>query len=149
MTLFSHLGAELSLGREQWDELLRLATAAGWKPQGTQRPPVRFDGPEPEWNGDYARPEGQTVSRTDAAALAHALENTSAKPRTFSDGEKKRIVRFLASGPFIISLPFGMNSDIANLDSALRGIHKPVQPAVVASPSPESAETVKEERRIA
>jgi hypothetical protein len=102
----------------------------GWKPGGTLRPPVNFDGPDREWSGEYDPPEGQTVTRSDSAALAAALERVRSKAKTFTEADRKRYIRFFASGPFVVAQPFGLSADIANLEMALRGAHEPVQPSM-------------------
>jgi hypothetical protein len=60
-----------------WPRLLMLAHSYGWRPMGTL-PPKPFPGEQPvQWNGSYtAVCEGQTVTASDAATLADALEKS-------------------------------------------------------------------------
>lgn len=58
-----------------WAFLLNFAMAYGWHPAGTIGPPGKAD-----WDGNYDAPEGQTISPSDARALADAVSKGLAAP---------------------------------------------------------------------
>jgi hypothetical protein len=77
--LTNNRGEEFRFSPPGWSLALEVAERAGWKPQGTQRPP---DYPaEKEWTGDYFTNDGQRVSPSDATALIQALEPALADPQ--------------------------------------------------------------------
>lgn len=83
MILYNQSGEALHMLEEDWWQLCESAKRYGWKPAGTQPPPLRLDIDRPErspakpWNHDYRLPQGQTVLRQDARALAAALRGVN------------------------------------------------------------------------
>lgn len=77
MVLYGVTGKALELDADVWRQLLAAATSHGWRPKGAAAPPREvLSGPaptSPSWTGDYAQPQGQEVTRRDAAALASSL----------------------------------------------------------------------------
>jgi hypothetical protein len=123
--LYNQLGESLFLPAYDWNQLLDLATAAGWKSAGTLRPPVQLDidgkAPSP-WNGDYRVPVRQAVARADAQAFAAALGRSRPGPdavlascipaASFSD--------FCGKGGFIICpADMGIGHQLCRLGAAL------------------------------
>lgn len=78
MTLFHPDGRAIVVNPLLWKQALELARTHGWRPAGTLAPPVRWHGPGTAWQGGYDPPAGQEVSRTDARALAEALDRAAA-----------------------------------------------------------------------
>ena len=68
-----------------WPVLLRLAVEYGWKAPGTVLLTRSGRRSRTPWAGTYCSNDGQTVLRTDARALADALEralaDSAARPR--------------------------------------------------------------------
>ena len=66
--IYSRAGDETFFSNAGWAFVLKFATAYGWRPAGTIAPSGRKG-----WNGNYDAPEGQTISDSDANALAEAI----------------------------------------------------------------------------
>ncbi len=83
-----------------WENMLNLAIAHGWEPEGTQ-PWEPEDEDDCSWSGgdgsdgSYASNGGQVVTATDSRNLAGALEN--AQPKKFEE-----FVHFCRQGEFRI-----------------------------------------------
>lgn len=78
MVLYGVTGKALELDADVWRQLLAAATSHGWRSMGTTAPPraVLSDPAQTSsasWTGDYTQPQGQEVTRRDAAALACSL----------------------------------------------------------------------------
>jgi hypothetical protein len=79
MDLVNTVGDKLRFSSSGWGFYLDVAQEYGWKPAGTLAPETYK---EPlSWQGDYESNVGQLVSRTDAQALADALERALVDPR--------------------------------------------------------------------
>ncbi|MCL5742790.1 MAG: hypothetical protein M1541_02510 [Acidobacteria bacterium] len=125
MNLYNQVGECYPIAAEEWEKLLAVARKNGWKAAGTQPPPRRFTlDPLPSerkpWDGSYARPEGQTVTRRDAEALAAALEHVS--------GRHARFLRFCRQGGFLIcsTEEFGAADQLVRLNRKLLRYAEPV-----------------------
>jgi hypothetical protein len=68
-------GEEVCFSNLGWAALLNFAIAYGWHPAGTIAPPSSKD-----WDGSYDPAQGQTVSASDAGALAHAISKALDAP---------------------------------------------------------------------
>lgn len=78
MVLYGVTGKSLEMDADVWRQLLAAATSHGWQSMGTTAPPrVVLSDPaqtsSASWTGDYTQPQGQEVTRRDAAALAFSL----------------------------------------------------------------------------
>ncbi|MEZ5351024.1 MAG: hypothetical protein R2762_00175 [Bryobacteraceae bacterium] len=106
MNLINHTGDEIEMSAAEWSEIRQLAVLHGWTPQGTSAPPLDFDARRTgRWSGSYDAPTGQMVRREDAARLADAIE-LARRPhhhRLLSEGAVGRVIRFLRSGPFLLT----------------------------------------------
>lgn len=83
MVLYGVTGKALELDANVWRQLLAAATSHGWRPKGAAAPPREvLSGPaqtsSASWAGDYTQPQGQEVTRRDAAALAFSLRTFAA-----------------------------------------------------------------------
>src|SRR5215213_4374638 len=65
-----------TFSRQFWAKALELAGLRGWRPMGTQPPPIDFHQLNAEWDGRYLTNDGQTVKAEDALSLAAALERS-------------------------------------------------------------------------
>ena len=65
-----------TFSRQFWAKALELARLHGWRPMGTQPPPIDFYQLNAEWDGRYLTNDGQTVNAEDALSLAMALERS-------------------------------------------------------------------------
>lgn len=126
MNLYNQVGECYPITVKEWEKLLALARKNGWKPAGTQAPPRRLTlvpNPllQPPWDGAYSRPEGQTISRRDAEALAAALERISAR--------YARLVRFCGCGGILIcsTEEFGAGDQLVRLNRKLLHYAESVQ----------------------
>ena len=98
-------GGYFSLNWSGWRMVFELATAYGWKPEGTEPPDACPD--SREWDGSYFWNDYQWVTEADAMSLARALERAVAelpdedlcptKKLKLKDGRGREIdVEFLA-----------------------------------------------------
>ncbi len=76
MVLFNIHGESLAIDQETWSLALSLGRTHGWDQQGTLPPPRQIceRSENSRWSGDYDSGVGQEVTRTDAFALAAALD---------------------------------------------------------------------------
>lgn len=63
-----------------WPVLVELAKQYGWQPEGTQAPEYWAQEEPDEWRGQYIGNLGQTVTASDANALADAIEAVLTDP---------------------------------------------------------------------
>ena len=73
--VYGNSGEETFFSDAGWAFLLNFAMEYGWHPAGTKAPPNQQD-----WDGNYDAPEGQTISASDAEALAIALSRSLDAP---------------------------------------------------------------------
>jgi hypothetical protein len=123
--LYNQLGESLFVPAYDWNQLLDLAAAAGWKSAGALRPPVQLDmdgdAPSP-WDGDYRVPVRQAVARTDAQAFAAALGRSHPGPDAVlaSYIPVASLSDFCSKGGFIICpADMGIGHQLSLLGAAL------------------------------
>jgi hypothetical protein len=126
--LYNQSGEGFQMLEEDWWHLCDAARQNGWKPAGTAPPPIRLDidsperSPEVPWNQDYRLPQGQTVLRHDASALAAALRQVDEIALfTLLD----EFIAFCERGGFILCPEPDMPLDA--LAKSLREAGEPVQ----------------------
>jgi hypothetical protein len=90
-----------------WAALLQLAVQYGWEPAGTQAPGFMARGhaiASKDWDGSYTFNDGQTVTDTDAKALAAALRRASLdRCGTQLGALAAELAAVAAAGPFTIA----------------------------------------------
>ncbi|MEX2264225.1 MAG: hypothetical protein WD696_19885 [Bryobacteraceae bacterium] len=127
LILYDPLGRSLLLDAEDWRELLDAALHQGWQPAGTAQPPLPFDvdrtdpTPAKSWDRNYRSPQGQTVLRHDAKAMAAALRRA---PQGWTDRfVYKAFIAFCEQGSFLLceadKIPMG--TQLVRLGEALEG----------------------------
>jgi len=75
-----------------WFDVLQVALAYGWRPQGTE-PPRGVT--KKSWNGDYLTAQRQRVTSDDAEQLAQALELVVADLETTSKTHNPKALDFV------------------------------------------------------
>lgn len=134
MTLIHPDGRAMAVHPLLWRRALQRAAAHGWRPAGTLPPPIRWDGAEPAWHGQYEPAAGQEVSRADARALGEALGRAAAEDE--SGDLLRELEHFCRAGGFLLCpAPEAMDSLIALAAHVRFG--QPVQTR--QSPAPHAA----------
>lgn len=124
MTLIHPDGRAMAVHPIFWKRALQRAAAHGWRPAGTLPPPIRWDGTEPPWHGQYEPAAGQEVSRADARALGEALGRAAAEDE--SGALFLELEQFCREGGFLLCpAPEAADSLIAL--AAHVGFRQPVQ----------------------
>jgi hypothetical protein len=125
--LYNQSGEVFAIFQEDWWEFCETAQRHGWKPAGTERPPIRLDidhsdpSPQEPWNHDYRVPQQQTVLRHDAKALAAALRRVDDPGRLIV---RKAFIDFCDRGGFILCA--GSETPLGILEKSIREAGEPV-----------------------
>lgn len=126
MHLTNVRGEAITLEEDVWRSALEAAQEHGWQPAGTRSPATRVHVDEivdkaEIWSRLYDPPKGQEVMRTDAVALARALEMAAAQNHFSTDPAPwTQLAEFAGRGPFLISPGPAWSADLASLRTALQ-----------------------------
>jgi len=118
-----------------WHKLLELASLGGWEPAGTVMYHANtpyWDGPiedpdqcDPDWGGGYDTNDCQTVTESDAASMANALEELLNNIRDYE-----------ASNPKPSKLTLALSRMAASMANALEELLDDIRDYEGADPKP-------------